>query len=208
MHPRAAASLFVGSEKFFYPRADSPIHFFAFEIPSRSSAGDSARIRSGFACREKNTVRAKSTRSFCKICKYLVSLAPRWRFGCRGCPFFCAFSPLEPARMSDRPRARRLVASSRAARHSPTRGAVPRRCTARRRRWTPRRRYCDGSSPTRRVRVSREDARGSLARARSSSLSRAQPRRSPSRFERALTPSPPRAPVASLPQAPRSSRAC
>lgn len=105
MHPRAAASLFVGSEKFFYPRADSPIHFFAFEIPSRSSAGDSARIRSGFACREKNTVRAKSTRSFCKICKYLVSLAPRWRFGCRGCPFFCAFSPLEP-RADVRPTAR------------------------------------------------------------------------------------------------------
>ena len=36
----------------------------------------------------------------------------------------------------------------------------------------------------------------------------AQPRPPPSRFERALTPSPPRAPVASLPQAPRSSRAC
>ena len=39
------------------------------------------------------------------------------------------------------------------------------------------RRYCDGSSPTRRVRASREDARGSRARARSSSLARAQPRR-------------------------------
>ena len=66
---------------------------------------------------------------------------------------------------------------SRATRHSTTRGAVPPRGTSSRRRWTPKRRYCDGSSPTRRVRASREDARGSRARARSSSLARAQPRR-------------------------------
>ena len=207
---RASQPPFFSSENFFYHRADSLVTF----LLSKCIGGDSARIRSGFAFREKEHRSRQIFEIFLQNPQISCPVGAKVAFRMpRGVPFrffFCAFSTYSPARMSDRPRARatRRWHPSRAARHSTTRGAVPRRCTARRRRWTPRRRYCDGSSPTRRVRVSREDARGSLARARSSSLARAQPRPSPSRFERALTPSPPRAPVASLPQAPRSSRAC
>ena len=166
IHPRVAASLFVVGEFFLSPRGQSG-HFFTFEMHRRRFGEDS--LRSGFAFREKDHRSRQIFEIFLQNPQISCPVGAKVAFRMpRGVPFrffFCAFSTISPARMSDRPRARatRRWHPSRAARHSTTRGAVPRRCTARRRRWTPRRRYCDGSSPTRRVRVSREDARGSLA---------------------------------------------
>jgi hypothetical protein len=186
-------------------------HFFAFEMHSRRSAGDSARIRSGFAFREKDHRSRQITEIFCKTRKYLLS---SWRQGgvsdAAWRPFrffFCAFS--RPARMSDRPRAGD-PSMHRPARRAPLHDARSRPASG----------HGASASMDSEAAILRwlepdetgaclSRGRAGFSRPRALVVPRARPTTTgASRFERAAHPLPSPSPVASLPQAPRSSRAC
>ena len=135
-YPRAAASLFVGRRNFFIPARTVWSPFCFRNAFFWYSAGDSARIRSGFAFREKKHRSRQIFEIFLQnpqiSCPVGAKVSIRMPRGVPFGSFFVLFLVHSPARMSDRPRARATRRGTRRAPRATPRRAEPSRVGARR----------------------------------------------------------------------------